>query len=518
MTSLMARFRSAWPILWPGALTGGLFWCSIPHLDLGLAAWFCLIPALFRLAPIPWRRAWWGGMVAGVVAGTGRTYWIAQTLQRYGDLSLPTAIFTTVLLILYLALYWGAFYALCSRLDPRRPAFPWVVASLWVILEWTQSWMISGFPWQLLGYSQYRCLPLLQLASVTGVYGLSFLVALTNAGIARGLVLAAQPRRAALAAAVPLLLVVVVWLAGQARLDRLEREPGQPLTVAVLQGNVPQEQKWKAGRKAGATQHYASLARGLDRTDLDLVVFPETALPFFFSDSTNAEHRSAVESLARELNVPLLVGSLGGSWEEGIYNRAWLLDAAGQVAGTADKVHLVPFGEYLPFASIFRYLRGLTAESGAFTPGQGHRVLHLPGSEVPFGVFICYESIFPAITRALALGGAELLINTTNDAWFGRTAAPYQHFAMVAMRAAETGRPIVRAANTGISGLIAPSGRILHATGLFETTTITVEVTPRREQTLYTRYGDLLVLCCGVVLALSGWQRWRQAGGPTTPH
>jgi len=173
----------------------------------------------------------------------------------------------------------------------------------------------------------------------------------------------------------------------------------------------------------------------------------------------------------------------------------------GTIVDFADKVHLVPFGEYLPLSFIFQYLEGLTAESGAFLPGEKHKTLLLPGSALRAGVFICYESIFPEITRQLALLGASFLVNTTNDAWFGVTAAPYQHFAMVAVRAAETGRPVLRAANTGISGLIASTGRILRATDLLETTAFSVRLQPRNELTFYVRHGDILIALCALLLA-----------------
>ena len=502
--------------LWSGLVSGALFWLSIPACEWYLAAWVCLVPGLVRLRGCTGRQAWWAGLAGGVLAGIGRTYWIAYTLERYGDLAKPTAVVTTALLIVYLATYWGAFFWLLTRFDSRRPLFPWAVASAWVLLEWVQSWMISGFPWQLLGYSQYRVLPVAQVAAAGGIFALSFLIALINGGAAQALLWRHDRRRLATAAGVPLIVLAATYATGQTRLTRLEAEAGPELTVGVLQGNVSQDEKWKAGRKAGSTLLYASLARQLAPHRPDLVVYPETAMPFFFTDSINAEHRAVVRDLARELGAPLLVGSLGGSWEEGIYNRAWLIDAQGEVAGSADKVHLVPFGEYIPLIEVFRYLSGLTAESGAFAPGHSHPVLRLPGPQTPFGVFICYESIFPEISRELADGGAEVLINTTNDAWFGQTAAPYQHFAMVVLRAIETGRPVVRAANTGISGLVAPTGRIVHATPLFTREAFTVRVRPRTEPTFYTRWGNAIVPLSGLLLAVAALDRWRSRRA-TTP-
>ena len=210
---------------------------------------------------------------------------------------------------------------------------------------------------------------------------------------------------------------------------------------------------------------------------------------------------------------PCFVGSLeasAGKKSENLYNRAFLLDDRGDVLDYQDKVHLVPFGEYLPLAFLFGYLEGLTAESGAFAHGKAHKVLTLPSTKQSFGVFLCYESIFPPIARTLASSGASFLVNITNDAWFGRTAAPYQHLSMAVLRAVETGRPVVRAANTGISGLIAPTGRILRETGLFETAAFIVEVRPRTEKTIYVLWGDTFVALCALLLVGVAGVRVRQ--------
>jgi apolipoprotein N-acyltransferase len=495
------RLPSRLLVLGLGLLSGLLFTLSIPKADIHWCAWVCLVPLFLALSRAPLTLHFPLGLVAGLAQGTARTYWISQTLQLYGHLSLLEGLFTGALLILYLGLYPGLFLHLCGRLGLASPFFPWVAASLWALLEWVQTWMISGFPWQLLGYSQYRHLALLQLASLTGVYGLSFLLVLVNAGLAQFLL---YRSRFFLSAGLPLLLVALALLWGHHRLERVRAEANAVLRVGIVQGNVSQDRKWKEDRLSWTTEHYASLTRQLEAEQLDLIVFPETALPFYFRDPFYAPYSQTIADLARELDTPLLVGSLEGRlWAEPrqIYNRAFLLDTQGQVAGFADKVHLVPFGEYLPFAFLFQYLEGLTAESGAFTPGQAHKPLSLPGGEVSFGVFICYESIFPEIARTLARQGASFLINTTNDAWFGTTAAPHQHLAMAALRAVETGRAVVRVANTGISGLIAPTGEILWASGLFTTETLSVEVPLHDRPTFYLRYGDVFLMVCALFLA-----------------
>ena len=498
----LSRHQLRLLLLGAGCLSGALFWASIPKLEIHLLAWVCLLPCLSLLPYLSPKQLFSLGLVGGLVAGLGRTYWITQTLQLYGNLTLIEALVTNFLLVLYLALYWAVFFYLCSRFRLSSSLFPWLAASLWILLEWAQNWVITGFPWQLLGYSQYRQLALLQLVSITGIYGISFLIALVNGTLAHLLSTRLTPWRRLLALAPPTLLLIAAQLLGQQRLDALaEEEASDVLEVGIVQGNIPQDLKWKTSRVAGTTNHYIELTRTLPADQLDLIIFPETALPYYFQHPYYAQFHRQIADLAREMATPILVGSLGGSWEEGIYNRTFLVDAEGSVIDYADKVHLVPFGEYLPLAFIFQYLEALTAESGAFVHGESHRALPLPDSNERAGIFICYESIFPEITRQLALLGSSFLVNTTNDAWFGVTAAPYQHFAMVAVRAAETGLPVLRAANTGISGLIGPSGRILHATDLLETTAFTVRLHPRRETTFYVRHGDVILVLCALFLA-----------------
>lgn len=480
-----------------GSLSGLLFWLSIPKADLYLLAWVCLVPGFVLVARRPCPAPGLVGLSAGLIAGVGRIYWLGDTLQLYGSLSAPLAWLTTALLVLYLALYWTCFFALSSRITFFSPFFPWTAASAWVLLEWAQNWVITGFPWELLGYSQYLNRPVLQLASLTGVYGLSFLLVVVNATVAQALVWRSL-RLAVVGPPLALLVVVVVW--GDWRSRSLEEEPAANLVMGIVQGNVPQGEKWKS-TASWTTRHYAELVGALARDRrLDLVVFPETALPFYFRDPSRAEFEQEIADLARQTRTPLLVGSLERVGDA-VYNRAFLIDTTGAVSGYSDKAHLVPFGEYLPLPWLFQYMEGLTAESGAFSPGARHRPLRLSAGGPDFGVFICYESIYPEISRTLARQGAAFLVNTTNDAWFGRSAAPYQHFSMAVVRAVETGRPVLRVANTGISGCISPTGRIVLATALFETVALSVPLTPRSASTFYLRWGDAFLVACGLFLA-----------------
>jgi apolipoprotein N-acyltransferase len=490
----------------PGAVSGALLALAIPQYSVALCAWFGLVPCLWAIHR--GARPIWAGMAAGLVASSARVYWLVETLHLYGNLPTWSAMLTTALLVLYLSLYYLLFFLVYSRLDLSKTRSGALAAALWVGLEWAQTWMLSGFPWEFLGLSQYLNLPLVQLVSVTGVYGLSFLIVLVNVGLTQSLV---YGRNFAAYLCPPLALLLAVWFWGQARLDQHEGETGQQsLKVGVVQGSIPQGEKWKRMGLSQTTAHYVALTQALasDNPKLDLIIFPETALPFAFNSPRYATYRQQIETLARSTATPLLVGSLY-SLPDTLFNRAFLLDHQGIEAGSADKVHLVPFGEYLPFPWFFSYLGELTAESGVFTHGVNHRALTLDKHH--FGVFICYESIFPSIARSLTLSGAEFLVNTTNDAWFGLTAAPHQHFSMAVMRAVENSRPVVRAANTGISGLISATGRILYTTPLFTETHFAVTLKPEQRLTFYTRFGDLFVLACMALLGVYGaWKLWRR--------
>ena len=277
------------------------------------------------------------------------------------------------------------------------------------------------------------------------------------------------------------------------------RPPEHPLRVGLVQGSISQGEKWQTDFREGTVMKYEALTRQLFGADADFIVLPETALPFDFKGPENSPYYTRMVNLTKEMVTPILVGSLEYEGQK-IYNRAFLISQEGEIVNHQDKVHLVPFGEYLPMEWIFGYMEGLTRESGRFTPGIPHRALPLPGRNVPFGVFVCYESIFPEIARACARDGAEFLVNVTNDAWFGTTAAPYQHFAMGVFRAVENGLPLIRCANTGISGAVDANGRVLAATRLFEPAVLAVQITPRKERTFYTRYGDWLVALCAIVM------------------
>jgi len=493
-------------ILVSGA-SGFLLTLSFPRYGFGMAAWCALLPLCLVIESSGPAACFKFGWFAGVVHGLTLLYWIVFVVNHYGNLPFVVGAAVCFLLVAYLALYPGLFCAGLSWLRLRQ--IPWspVAPFLWVALELGRGWLLSGFPWENLGYSQYRFLPLIQIAEITGVSGLSFLLVLVNVVLFHGLVSVIRRRRL-----VPFFLWVSLAGAiilgqygyGRWRLHALEARPAAPsVKVSLIQGNTPQETKWEPAFQQETLERHLRLTReAVERERPDLVIWPETATPFYFLVEGDLSRRVIQE--VRALGTPLLFGSpavrrLGDRLK--FFNRAYLLDGHGRVLGYYDKRHLVPFGEYVPFQAILFFVHRLVDAAGDFASGDRPVVMTLPSARP--GVLICYEAIFPELSRELVRHGANLLVNITNDAWFGRTSAPYQHLSMAVLRSVELRVPMARCANTGISALIDPCGRILRETGLFEEASLTGSLSLGSGETFYCRYGEWLAVSCLLVTAIA---------------
>ncbi|HWU40190.1 MAG TPA: apolipoprotein N-acyltransferase, partial [Candidatus Acidoferrum sp.] len=289
-----------------------------------------------------------------------------------------------------------------------------------------------------------------------------------------------------------------------------ENKEGTPIRIALLQGNIPQDVKWEPKFQEETMAIYMDLTLRAQATLPQLVIWPETATPFFFQDSF--PYRSRILDLAQKLQTHLLFGSPGydrKGREIHYYNSAFLISPEGKVSGRYDKIHLVPFGEYAPLTGIFGFTRDIIGAMGDFHSGE--EVRNLAIAQGKFGVLICYEAIFPDLTRQFVDQGALFLVNITNDAWFGHTAAPYQHLSMVALRAVENRVPIARAANTGVSGFIHPSGRILQASDIFTKAIVSGNIYLSKRWSFYTQFGDLFTyLCIGYTVLFLIYIRFRR--------
>ena len=495
----------------PGFLQGGLpcflavasgvlLVFSFPRFGAGWVAWAALIPLLFALRDQNLKKSFRLGFVTGLIGHVGLLYWISHVVVEYGYLPLYVGVGAMLLVVAYLSLYTGLFALGVQYL--RGGGIPLVLSApvLWTVLEYIKSHVLTGFPWENLGCSQHLWGNLIQFSDITGVYGISFLIVLVNVLlydlIGRG------PRRILKAAALVLVMGLVLAYGVYRSADvakSLATFPAAP--VALIQGNVDQSVKWNPAFQSKTMDDYAALTLEAAPPGGGFVVWPETAVPFFFQDM-DLHHRLIV-SLARQTGSWLLLGSPSyKKAEDGrtiLYNSAYLVSPEGRMSARYDKVHLVPYGEYVPLRRFFPFIGKLVQGVGDFGTGDGYQPL--PMNEGRVGVLICYEGIFPGAARAYKNSGADLLVNITNDAWFGRTSAPYQHLSMTVFRAVENRLYLIRAANTGISAVIDPLGRVVSQTGLFEKTFLPGEVRFVRIGTWYGIWGDLFVYLCLVLLA-----------------
>jgi apolipoprotein N-acyltransferase len=465
------------------------------------------------LRGVPARRGFALGLLAGVVHYAGTVYWTGSTVSTFGGLPWIVAVPVAGLLVLYMALYLAAASA-ASAVLIRRFGLPGLMLApaAFVAAEYARAHWFGGFPWIPLGNAVVRLVPIAQVASLFGVYGLTWLLATLHACIAAAAMHTGAMRVRAVVAALILVTAPTLWGAARVRDGSLTRE-GTPLKVALVQGNVPQTEKWDAARAGDIYQRYLRMSREARAAGAQLIVWPESATPFYFDE----DPVSAMElrRLARDLATPVLFGT--DELERGspprYYNSAFMLDTAGATAAVYRKMYLVPFGEYVPFQQLLFFVGPLVEAVSAFSPGM--RVTMMPVHEHMLSTAICYEVVYPHLMRQAVLAGSELLTTITNDAWYGESSAPHQHWELAVMRAIEQGRYLARAANTGISGIVDPYGRVVAKSQLFETTTVLGEVRTLQGRTLYARIGDLaaqlavLVTLLGLAAAL--WRRAAEA-------
>ncbi len=433
------------------------------------------------------RRGFTLGLIAGFIHYAGTVYWTGATVSTFGGLPVIVAVLVAALLALYMAAYIAIFAAITAILVRRfHVAGFWLAPAVWVSMEYLRGILIGGFPWIPLGNTMVTFLPIAQLASLVGVQGLSLFVALLNAGFAVAAL--STGRRRTLAAASSLLLIGAVSVWGGLRLASNTLTQGAPIRVGLIQGNIAQTDKWNPARAEMIVDRYLQLSRQAVEKGAQFLIWPESSTPYFFEEDPAGD---VVRRLVRDLRVPLLLGS--DQSEPGTppryYNAAFMLDPAGATAAVYRKIHLVPFGEYVPFQQLLFFVGPLVEAVAAFSAGT--RVTMLPVEGHMVSTAICYEVTYPSLQREAVRQGSEMLTTITNDAWYGESSAAFQHFEMAAMRAIEQGRYLVRAANTGISGIIDPYGRILIRTSLFETVAVVGEARFVQAKTVYATIGDL---------------------------
>jgi apolipoprotein N-acyltransferase len=484
-------------------LTGLLLAASFPRADQGYLAWIAFIPLItFTLKAKTWTRAFLGGFLAWIIAVFALMIWIPTVLARYGGLSTPLAWIAFGFMIALLACYPAAACGLVGHLVKRGgDGFILLFPAIWVSMEYVQSFSpFGGFPWLLAGYTQSEFLSLIQISDIAGVYGVSFLLVWTGTAIVWFVFRKGVGRIAFAPLLAALLLIAASLMYGRISLRHWD---GSDAThrAAILQGNISYEDP-ESVLDAMFRRGYVQMAEKLGSKGADLLILPESPTPIAFD--YDSSYRSILETLAGRFPLGLIFNNVrsaetGAGWR--YFNSAYFLDGTGSLSGIYDKMHLVPFGEYIPLKSLFFFFETITKDAGEFYPGKEYKIVKVGAR--PANAILCFEAVFPDLVRRFVLGGSRLIVNLTNDGWYGDSSAPYQHFAIARFRAVENRRYLIRAANTGISAVIEPSGKIQSSTGLLQEAVCEGRFAFLEKQTIYTRYGNVLVFLCAIISCAS---------------
>jgi apolipoprotein N-acyltransferase len=481
-------------------LSGILLILSFPNFDLEFLAWFALVPLFYAVEGKGLYHSFILGFLTGVISFLGILYWIIVAVHTYGNVPLILSGSILLLLVAYLSLFLGAFTFL-TRLIQIRSGLQTILFTpvLWVTLEYLRSFLLTGFPWASLGYSQYLNLPVIQMADITGPYGPSFVILLVNATLYRG-VHHSSKRTLFFREAVITVAVLLGFLTyGYLKMGVVGRQMIQnpSLKIGLVQGNIDQSVKWDESFQKETLKIYEKLSFKVAEEKPDLIVWPETATPFFFQDAK--ENQPLILDIPKKTHAFLLFGTPSYKIQKGRanhYNSAYLVSPSGDLVGKYDKIHLVPFGEYVPLQDLLFFIGSLGEGIGDFKSGKEIFTFAMPQGK--FGVLICFEIIFPDLCRRFVKRGANFLVTLTNDAWFGRTSAPYQHFSMAVFRAVENRVFVARAANTGITGFIDPRGKILKEGRIFTEEAMGETIRLSSQKTFYTLWGDIFAWICSV--------------------
>jgi apolipoprotein N-acyltransferase len=507
--------KSAWLLV---LLSAALQILIFPLPNLYLLSWVAITPLLIailrarqpqtlqlragiKLLPASPLQAFVLAYACGILWYAGTCYWIYSVMHQYGGVGTPAGVGILILFCLYLAIYHGIFGLLVNLLAGTSPfnlRALLLSPVVWVAVELART-RVTGFPWGLLGTTQVDNIPLSRIASVTGVYGISFEIMLVNAAFAAAYLVQREKRKRLLLATA---LAALILQAGS-----LVPTPAIPTdhNAILVQANVPilEGSDW-------TKQYFNETLRDLTEISLDshgatshpdLIVWPENPAPFYNSDPL---FRDAVSNVARKSNAWLLAGSIGirnasatPDQPTEMYNSASLVSPNGAWISRYDKIHLVPFGEYVPFKRIFSFAGGLTKEVGDFSRGTSRAPLN--AGRTKLGVFICYESIFPDDIRQFVNNGAQVLVNISNDGWYGDSGAYAQHLKQSRMRAVENNRWLLLDTNTGLTAAIDPNGRIIASAPRKTRTALRTSYSLSTVTTFYTRHGDWFAYLCAII-------------------
>jgi len=482
---------------------------SFPNFNFNMLAWVALVPMLFAIDGLKPSRAFLVSYLSGILFLLGTVYWLVHV-------TLPGMIAS----VLFFALYFGLFGLSASRItDQNSQLSIIIIPALWVALEWIRGNFMTGFGWVLLAHSQTGNIPIIQIADITGAYGVSFLIVFVNTAI---FVTIRDFRKKEYRTGYLVAALTLVFIAQAYGILKLKNVfTGERLRVAVVQGNIPQSKKWDDRFRKEIYKKYEKLTRAAAKNKPGLVIWPETSVPDFPELDNNVS--GWVGGMAKSIDAPILVGAPSEDVKTGaLHNSAVLFGKDGKMSGRYDKLHLVPFGEYVPFKRFLSFVeRFAPSPIGDFSPGKDFSIFGFfierksveDGTsfkllkKVKFGCLICFEDIFPELSRESVKRGADFLVNITNDAWFKYSSAPYQHVQNSIFRAVENRVNVVRAANTGVSCFINQKGEVVAAVGsgdenIFVDGFVTYDIVLTNVKTFYTLYGDVFAFACMLSLLI----------------
>ncbi|KPL05210.1 MAG: hypothetical protein AMJ73_01850 [candidate division Zixibacteria bacterium SM1_73] len=464
---------------------------AYPPFPFGFVIYFALVPLIFALEGKKLSDAFKIGYVFGLISNSLLLFWI-------GWATVPGTVAAILLLCLYTAfLTW--FYALMQRKWGKGSFL--FLPFLWVAMEYVRSLTEISFPWLNLAYTQTYYLNLIQYASFAGNYAVSFWIVCLNLIIH---LILKHKKGIALGISIFAILIILPYIYGwhESRVLRavvLEKIEKENIRIALLQGNIEPEVKWDERFLDYNIQTFIGMSKEAAKEDVDLILWPETAAPCYLA--SESVYMNKIQATSKSLNIPLLVGTndyeVNTEGRFSYYNSAFLFKPKGSYPQIYNKIHLVPFSEKIPYDEKLRISDKVQLGQSDFSSGKNLTIFHIPKGR--FATLICFESVYPALVRSFVNRGAEFLVNITNDAWFGKTAGPFQHAQIAVFRAIENRISIARCANTGVSMFIDPSGRVKNATKIFVRTTITDRIPLKLKETFYTRHGDWFAQGCFLV-------------------
>lgn len=478
-------------------LSGIMLALSFPNADIGILAWIAVFPLFFVIMKSQPFHALLYGFAFGATFFAFLIYWIFSLLRTQTAMGWLISLIVFLLCVSLLSLFPSLFaYVISQAAKEYGGAAIFFIPMVWVALEFARTYFLSGFPWGIIGYTQSSFLSLIQVASISGVYGVSLLIIFCNASLAY-LFLERRKR----ISWIPLFLTVVAiasisgW--GCYSLSHEDEGKDKEISVACVQGNYGAHTDGTVSQQT-ILNDYVDVTKEAAEAGFQLIVWPESTS--YYEICCTKGYAELLTQLCQEHGIDMVLGSVHRvkhSDHERYFNSAFHLDSEGKVPERYDKIHLVPYGEYVPIPRLLFFVKRFVEAAGDFSRGEEYVVMDYRGD--PFSVLICYEVIFPDAVRAFVRRGATFFINITNDSWFGDSAAPYQHFQFLVFRAVESGRYFIRCASTGISGIVAPDGKVLARTKIFTRELLTADIMPLREHTIYSRTGDWLAIVCAII-------------------